>query len=95
MYEYTSKTLVITFLHLYFLLVKQIWSSNFLLSILDRRHKRRINRYFIEVNRLSLLGGGVGVGVGIRTSDNKSTGVMSHLNTYDACSLAYKQDRGS
>ncbi len=51
-----------------------------------------------EVNRLSMLGGGVGVGVGIRTSDNKSTGVMSHLNTYDACSLAYKQDgvrRGS
>jgi ribonucleoside-diphosphate reductase alpha chain len=51
-----------------------------------------------EVNQLSMLGGGVGVGVGIRTSDNKSTGVMPHLNTYDACSLAYKQDgvrRGS
>ncbi len=44
-----------------------------------------------EVNRLSMLGGGVGVGVGIRTSDNKSTGVMSHLNTYDACSLAYNK----
>ncbi len=67
------------FLHLYFLLVKQIMVFQFLLSILDRRHKRRINRYLSEVNRLSMLGGGVGVGVGIRTSDNNSTGVMSHL----------------
>lgn len=51
-----------------------------------------------EVNQLSMLGGGVGIGVGIRSADNKSTGVMAHLNTYDACCLAYKQDgvrRGS
>lgn len=51
-----------------------------------------------EVNQLSMLGGGVGIGIGIRTSDNKSTGVMPHLNTYDSCCLAYKQDgvrRGS
>jgi ribonucleoside-diphosphate reductase alpha chain len=52
----------------------------------------------LEVNQLSMLGGGVGVGIGIRTSDNKSTGVMPHINTYDASCLAYKQDgvrRGS
>lgn len=52
----------------------------------------------LEVNQLSMLGGGVGVGIGIRTSDNKSTGVMPHVNTYDASCLAYKQDgvrRGS
>lgn len=51
-----------------------------------------------EVNCLSMLGGGCGIGCGIRTSDDKSTGVMPHLNVYDACSLAYKQDgvrRGS
>lgn len=44
-----------------------------------------------EVNWLSMLGGGVGVGVGIRSSDEKSTGVMAHLKVYDASSLAYRQ----
>lgn len=51
-----------------------------------------------EVNQLSMLGGGVGIGVNLRSADEKSTGVMCHLNTYDACSMAYKQDevrRGS
>jgi ribonucleoside-diphosphate reductase alpha chain len=46
-----------------------------------------------EVNWLSMQGGGVGIGVGIRSSDDKSTGVMSHLKTYDACSLAYRQGK--
>ena len=44
-----------------------------------------------EVNWLSMLGGGVGIGVGIRASDDKSVGVMPHLRTYDASSLAYRQ----
>lgn len=44
-----------------------------------------------EVNWLSILGGGIGVGVGIRSADDKSTGVLPHLKTYDASSLAYKQ----
>lgn len=51
-----------------------------------------------EVNQLSMVGGGVGIGVKIRSSDDKSTGVMAHMNTYDASCLAYKQDgvrRGS
>jgi ribonucleoside-diphosphate reductase alpha chain len=46
-----------------------------------------------EVNWLSMLGGGVGIGVGIRSSDDKSVGVMPHLRTYDASSLAYRQGR--
>ena len=46
-----------------------------------------------EVNWLSMLGGGVGLGIGIRSSDDKSTGVMPHLRTYDASSLAYRQGR--
>jgi ribonucleoside-diphosphate reductase alpha chain len=46
-----------------------------------------------EVNWLSMLGGGVGIGVGIRASDDKSVGVMPHLRTYDASSLAYRQGR--
>jgi len=46
-----------------------------------------------EVNWLSMLGGGVGIGVGIRSADDKSTGVMPHLRTYDASSLAYRQGR--
>ena len=46
-----------------------------------------------ETNWLSMLGGGVGVGFGIRSADDKSTGVMSHLKIYDASSLAYRQGR--
>lgn len=46
-----------------------------------------------ETNWLSMLGGGVGIGFGIRASDDKSTGVMPHLKTYDASSLAYRQGR--
>ena len=44
-----------------------------------------------EVNWLSMLGGGVGIGIGIRSTDDKSVGVMPHLRTYDASSLAYRQ----
>jgi len=43
-----------------------------------------------EVNWLSMLGGGVGIGIGIRSTDDKSVGVMPHLRTYDASSLAYR-----
>jgi ribonucleoside-diphosphate reductase alpha chain len=46
-----------------------------------------------EVNWLSMLGGGVGIGIGIRAADDKSVGVMPHLRTYDASSLAYRQGR--
>ena len=46
-----------------------------------------------EVNWLSMLGGGVGIGIGIRSSDDKSVGVMPHLRTYDASSLAYRQGK--
>ena len=46
-----------------------------------------------EVNWLSMLGGGIGIGVGIRSADDKSTGTMPHLRTYDASSLAYRQGR--
>ena len=51
-----------------------------------------------EVNKLSMLGGGVGIGVKLRSADNKATGIMPHMKTYDACSMAYRQDevrRGS
>lgn len=46
-----------------------------------------------ETNWLSMLGGGVGIGFGIRSSDDKSTGVMPHLKMYDASSLAYRQGK--
>jgi ribonucleoside-diphosphate reductase alpha chain len=46
-----------------------------------------------ETNWLSMLGGGVGIGFGIRSADDKSTGVMPHLKIYDASSLAYRQGR--
>lgn len=44
-----------------------------------------------ETNWLNILGGGVGTHVRIRGSDEKSTGVMTHLKVYDASSCAYKQ----
>jgi ribonucleoside-diphosphate reductase alpha chain len=46
-----------------------------------------------ETNWLSMLGGGVGIGFGIRSADEKSTGIMPHLKIYDASSLAYRQGR--
>jgi len=46
-----------------------------------------------ETSWLSILGGGVGIGFGIRSADDKSTGVMPHLKMYDASSLAYRQGR--
>jgi ribonucleoside-diphosphate reductase alpha chain len=46
---------------------------------------------YSETSWLSMFGGGVGIGVGIRSSSDKSTGVMAHLKTYDASSLAYRQ----
>jgi len=46
---------------------------------------------FSETSWLSMMGGGVGIGFGIRSASDKSTGVMAHLKTYDASSLAYKQ----
>jgi len=48
---------------------------------------------FSETAWLSMLGGGVGIGFGIRAADEKSTGVMPHLKTYDASSLAYRQGK--
>ena len=44
-----------------------------------------------EVCALSMYGGGVGLGVGIRAEDDKSVGVMPHLKVYEAASLAYRQ----
>ena len=44
-----------------------------------------------EVNWLSMLGGGVGIHVDIRSADDKSVGVMPHLRVYDAACLAYRQ----
>ena len=46
-----------------------------------------------ETNWLSMFGGGVGIGFGIGSADDKSTGVMPHLKIYDASSLAYRQGR--
>jgi ribonucleoside-diphosphate reductase alpha chain len=46
-----------------------------------------------ETNWLSMMGGGVGVGFGIRSASDKSTGVMPHLKMYDASSLAYRQGK--
>ena len=46
-----------------------------------------------ETNWLSMLGGGVGIGFGMRSSDDKSTGVMPHLKMYDASSFAYRQGK--
>jgi len=46
-----------------------------------------------ETNWLSMFGGGVGIGFGIRAADDKSTGVLPHLKIYDASSLAYRQGR--
>lgn len=62
------------------------------LSYLDDSAEGLVNTYS-EVSWLSMLGGGVGIHVGIRGADDKSVGVMPHLKTYDAGSLAYRQGK--
>jgi ribonucleoside-diphosphate reductase alpha chain len=46
-----------------------------------------------ETNWLSMLGGGVGIHVRIRSADEKSVGVMPHLKIYDSSCLAYRQGK--
>lgn len=46
-----------------------------------------------ETNWLSMLGGGVGVHMGIRGVDEKSTGLMPHIKTYESSCQAYRQGR--
>ena len=48
---------------------------------------------YSEVSWLSMLGGGVGINFGIRSADDRSTGVLPHLKTYDASTLAYRQGK--
>lgn len=44
-----------------------------------------------EMSWLSMMGGGIGLYAGMRSPDEKSTGVMSHMRGYDADALSYKQ----
>jgi ribonucleoside-diphosphate reductase alpha chain len=46
-----------------------------------------------EVSWLSMMGGGVGIGMGIRSEDNRSVGIMPHVKVYEAQSLAYRQGK--
>lgn len=44
-----------------------------------------------ETSWLSMMGGGVGLYAGMRSVDEKSTGVMAHMRGYDSDAKAYKQ----
>lgn len=44
-----------------------------------------------EARVLTMLGGGIGIGFGIRPRDQKSAGVFPHVKTYDADTIAWKQ----
>jgi ribonucleoside-diphosphate reductase alpha chain len=44
-----------------------------------------------ETNWLSMLGGGVGLGFGLRSEDHTSVGLMPHVKTYESNSMAYRQ----
>ena len=44
-----------------------------------------------ETRMLSVVGGGVGLHIGLRPGDNKSSGIIPHLKTYDVDTLAFKQ----
>ena len=63
--------------------------SCFLNNIHDSKEGLTANS--AETNELSMAGGGVGVFMGNRSPDTKSTGVMAHAREYDAVALAYKQ----
>lgn len=63
--------------------------SCYLNLISDNKEGLTVNS--AETKELSMAGGGVGVYMGNRSPDTKSTGVMAHAKEYDATSLAYKQ----
>lgn len=63
--------------------------SCFLNLISDSKEGLTVNS--AETKELSMAGGGVGVFMGNRSPDTKSTGVMAHAKEYDATALAYKQ----
>ena len=44
-----------------------------------------------ETRMLAVVGGGVGLHVGLRPGDKKSSGIIPHLKTYDMDTLAFKQ----
>lgn len=44
-----------------------------------------------ETRMLAVVGGGVGLHIGLRPGDKKSSGIISHLKTYDMDTLAFKQ----
>lgn len=44
-----------------------------------------------ETRMMAVVGGGVGLHVGLRPGDKKSSGVIPHLKTYDMDTLAFKQ----
>jgi len=44
-----------------------------------------------ETRMLAVVGGGVGLHVGLRPGDKKSSGIIPHLKTYDVDTLAFKQ----
>lgn len=63
--------------------------SCFLSRVGDKRESLVETRK--ETAWLSMMGGGIGVGMHNRSPDEKSTGVLAHLKGYDADALAYKQ----
>lgn len=54
-------------------------------------NKQSLVESYSEASWLSMMGGGLGIYMGNRSPDEKSTGAMAHLRTYDASALAYKQ----
>ena len=46
-----------------------------------------------EIAMLSVLGGGVGIGIGIRAEDEKSVGVLPHAAVYEKISTAFRQGK--
>lgn len=63
--------------------------SCFLSCVGDKR--KWLTEASTETRNLSMAGGGIGVYMGNRAPDEKSTGVLAHLRGYDADALAYKQ----
>lgn len=63
--------------------------SCFLNQIVDSKAGLTIND--AETKELSMAGGGVGIYMGQRAPDVKSTGIMQHASVYDAMVGAYRQ----
>lgn len=91
MYEYSSKHLISYSTPILAFANQTLPISCYCLHIDDTTESLLETQY--ESNKLTTSGGGISIYMNIRPKDEKSTGVLPHIKTYDSSIMAYKQGK--